>query len=152
MNSFYPRLVCAKFGWNWISGSGGGDFLILSLYFSLFCNYLPLEKNAALHLNKLESPLPKDALCQVWLKLAQWFWRIWKCESNKITCLLFHWYGFWKSKTLTSLFHILIADPMHASIGKLHRTRLILLSVINKSLTVNKKYSCATLYWQMMQL
>ena len=23
----------------------------------------------------LESPLPKDALCQVWLKLAQWFWR-----------------------------------------------------------------------------
>ena len=28
-----------------------------------------------LHLKKLESPSPKDALCQVWLKLAQWFWR-----------------------------------------------------------------------------
>ena len=28
-----------------------------------------------LHLNKLESPSPKDALCQVWLKLAQWFCR-----------------------------------------------------------------------------
>ena len=27
-----------------------------------------------LHLKKLESPLTKDALCQVWLKLAQWFW------------------------------------------------------------------------------
>ena len=27
-----------------------------------------------LHLNKLESPSPKDALCQVWLKLVQWFW------------------------------------------------------------------------------
>ena len=26
-------------------------------------------------LNKLESPSPKDALCQVWLILAQWFWR-----------------------------------------------------------------------------
>ena len=25
------------------------------------------------HLNKLESLSPKDALCQVWLKLAQWF-------------------------------------------------------------------------------
>jgi hypothetical protein len=25
-------------------------------------------------LNKLESPPPKDDLCQVWLKLAQWFW------------------------------------------------------------------------------
>ena len=35
--------------------------------FSLFGNYLPLEKGGALHLNKLESPSPKDALCQVWL-------------------------------------------------------------------------------------
>ena len=26
-------------------------------------------------LNKLESSSPNDALCQVWLKLAQWFWR-----------------------------------------------------------------------------
>ena len=33
-------------------------------------------------LNKLESPSPKDALCQVWLKLAHWFWRRrWKCEK-----------------------------------------------------------------------
>ena len=36
----------------------------------LFRNYLPLEKGVALHLDKTESPLPKDALCQVWLKLA----------------------------------------------------------------------------------
>mgnify|MGYP003688723061 CR=1 FL=1 len=43
--------------------------------FSLFRNYLPLEKGGAIHLNKPESPSPKDALCQVWLKLAQWFWR-----------------------------------------------------------------------------
>ena len=28
----------------------------------------------ALYLNKFESHSPKDALCQVWLKLAQWFW------------------------------------------------------------------------------
>ena len=28
-----------------------------------------------LHLNKLESPSPKKALCQIWLKLAEWFWR-----------------------------------------------------------------------------
>ena len=43
--------------------------------FSLFHNYLHLEKGVALHLNKLEYPSTKDALCQVWLKLAQWFWR-----------------------------------------------------------------------------
>ena len=44
--------------------------------FSLFHYYLPFEKGWALHLNKLESPLHKEALCQVWLKLVQWFLRI----------------------------------------------------------------------------
>ena len=43
--------------------------------FSLFCNFLSLEKGKALGLNKLISPSTNDALCQVWLKLAQWFWR-----------------------------------------------------------------------------
>ena len=43
--------------------------------FLLFHNYLPFEKGMALHLKKLESPSPKNALCQVWLKLAHWFWR-----------------------------------------------------------------------------
>ena len=38
------------------------NFLI-SPILSLFRNYLPLEKDMALHLNKLESPTPKDALC-----------------------------------------------------------------------------------------
>ena len=43
--------------------------------FSQFRNYLLLEKGGVLNLNKLESPSPKNALCQVWLKLAQWFLR-----------------------------------------------------------------------------
>ena len=43
--------------------------------FSLFRNYLFFEKGGPLYLNKLESPSPKDAFCQVCLKLAQWFWR-----------------------------------------------------------------------------
>ena len=35
-----------------------------------------------LGLNKIESTLPKDALCLVWLKLAQWLWRReWKYEK-----------------------------------------------------------------------
>ena len=45
------------------------DFLNFVNRFLLFHNYLCLEKGVALHLNKLESPLSKDALCQVWLKL-----------------------------------------------------------------------------------
>ena len=72
LDSFHPRMLCAKFGWNWLSGSGE-DFLNFVNLLSLFLNYLPLEKGRAHHLNKLESPSPKNALCQVWLKLAQWF-------------------------------------------------------------------------------
>ena len=35
------------------------------------------RKRACMALNELESPLAKDALCEVWLKLAQWFWWWW---------------------------------------------------------------------------
>jgi hypothetical protein len=37
--------------------------------------YLPMEKGYPLPLNKFEFPSSKDNLCQVWLKLVQWFWR-----------------------------------------------------------------------------
>ena len=54
--------------WFWLRG-----FFNFINVFWLFQNYLPLEKGRALHLNKLKSPSPKDALCQVWLKLDQVF-------------------------------------------------------------------------------
>ena len=41
----------------------------------------PLEKCMTLHLNRLESPSPKDTLCQIWLKLALWFLRRWNYEK-----------------------------------------------------------------------
>ena len=50
-----------------------GRFLNVVNVFLVFHNYLPLEKDRALHLNKRESPSPKDALSQVSLKLVQWF-------------------------------------------------------------------------------
>ena len=49
------------------------DFYIFNV-FSLFRYYLHWKKGGALHLNKLESSSPKDALCQVRLKLSHWFW------------------------------------------------------------------------------
>ena len=52
-----------------------GRFLNFKNVFLLFRYYLPLEKGGALHLNKLEPPSAKDALCQVRLKLVQWFLR-----------------------------------------------------------------------------
>ena len=69
-----PKILCAKFGWNWPTGSSE-DFKILSMYFRYFFNYLPLGKCGVLHLNKFECPSPKNTLCQVWLKLVHWFWK-----------------------------------------------------------------------------
>ena len=42
-------------------------FLNLVCVFSLLRNYLPLEKGGVLYLNKLESPSPEYAFCQIWL-------------------------------------------------------------------------------------
>ena len=61
----HPRMLCAMFHWNKSSNSGEKDFEISSI--SLLPNYLPLKKEYALHLNKFESPLPKDALCKACL-------------------------------------------------------------------------------------
>ena len=73
LNHHHTRIFCDKFGWNWPSCSGECFFLNFINVFSLFHNYLPLEKGWALLLNKLESCSPKDVLCHVWLKLAQCF-------------------------------------------------------------------------------
>ena len=72
LNPLYPTMFCDKLNWNWPSGSRFFNFVDV---FLLFCNYLPLQKGVVLNLYKFEFPLPKDELCQVWLKLAQWFWR-----------------------------------------------------------------------------
>ena len=45
---------------NWLNGSGEGDFLKIVNIFSLFHNYLLLEKVVAFHLNK---PLHKKKIC-----------------------------------------------------------------------------------------
>ena len=63
-----------KFGWNWPSGPREESLKFFNIL-SEFRNYLPLGKKLALNLNKLESHLPRDDLCRVWLKLTQWFWR-----------------------------------------------------------------------------
>ena len=43
-------MFCSKFGWNWPCGSGEEVVNV----FSLCSYYLPLTKDMALHLNKLE--------------------------------------------------------------------------------------------------
>mgnify|MGYP003692170227 CR=1 FL=1 len=88
LNHDHTRMPYAKFGWNYHSGSGEARFLNFVNIFMLFQNYLPLEKGMPLHLYKLESFSPKDDLCQVWFKLAPWFWRIFFFFNF---CYIFHW-------------------------------------------------------------
>ena len=57
--------------------------------FNFSSMYFCLEKGVAVRLNKFEVPLPKDALCQVWLKLAQYF-------KYCHVFLLFHNYLHWE--------------------------------------------------------
>jgi hypothetical protein len=58
-------------------------FLNIFCVFLLFRYNLPLEKGTTLHLYKFESPPSKDDMCNVWLKLAQRFWRSRKCKTLK---------------------------------------------------------------------
>ena len=44
LNPLPPRMLCAKFGWNWPSGSGEEDFLISSMYFHYFVIISPWKR------------------------------------------------------------------------------------------------------------
>ena len=91
-------MLYAKFGWNWPRDPGELEsltpkdalcqvwlklakrfwkrrFLNLANIFSLFRNYLPLEKVEALYLNKFESSSLKDPLYKFWMLFALWFCR-----------------------------------------------------------------------------
>ena len=68
-------MIYSKFEWNWPAGSREKIKKNNCRVFFPFRYYLPLEKGDPLHLNRIESTSPKDDLCQIWLKLVQWFWR-----------------------------------------------------------------------------
>ena len=52
------------------------------IIFFLISNYLPFKKILVPNFHNFESSEPKNALCQVWSKLVQWFWRrSQKCEK-----------------------------------------------------------------------
>ena len=70
LNSLYPRMLCAKFDWNWPSGSGDEDFLISSMYFRYFVIISPWKRAGSFIWINLNPLYPR----MLWLKLAQWFW------------------------------------------------------------------------------
>ena len=56
-------MLCAKYDWNWPTGSGEEDFFLkLVNLFTLFCNYPPLEKGGLLLWTNL-NPLHPRMIC-----------------------------------------------------------------------------------------
>ena len=68
MSVYYRTYHSCQF--NWIMEKNFVNVILL------FVIIYPLKRAAHFHLNKvlLELPSPKNALCHVWLILAQWFW------------------------------------------------------------------------------
>ena len=130
----HQRMHYAKFRLNWPSGSGEDFFLNFVNVFSLYSNYLPLRKGGALHLNKLEFSTPKDALCQVSLKLAQWFWR--RRFFNFVNVLsLFLNYLPWKRARPFILTNL---NPIHPTHVKVHLTQLVIHFIALLSFSCNE--------------
>ena len=75
LNSPHQRMLCAKIGWNWRSGSGEENFWISSMYLHYFVIISPWKRAGPFNWTIMNPLSPEDALYQVWLKLACWFWR-----------------------------------------------------------------------------
>ena len=65
------KIICAKFVWYWPIRCGEEYFY--KIYQCIFAISLLSAQRPSVE--QMESRLPEDTLCQVWLKLAQWFWR-----------------------------------------------------------------------------
>ena len=78
-----PKDTLCQVWENWLCCSGAMIFKSCQCILTMLLSS-PLSNGVAFHLKKLEFSLPKHALCQVLLKLAQYFWRRrWKCEKLK---------------------------------------------------------------------
>ena len=63
-------------------------------------NPIIYENWMVLQLNTLESPSQKDALCQIWLKLALWFWRKRFLNSVNVILLFGNYFPLEKGRAL----------------------------------------------------
>ena len=87
LNSLHPRMLCAKFGSNWPSGSGEKDFLKFYQYIFTLLLVSPLGKRTWSFIWIIKIPITQGCLYQVPLKLAMWLWRrrkMWKVYDNDI--------------------------------------------------------------------
>jgi hypothetical protein len=76
----FTSVICTtctyiKLDWNLPTDFGKEVFQWTCIYTLLLLSRSPWRRLLIIYSNKLEYPLPKDDLCQVWWKLVQLFWR-----------------------------------------------------------------------------
>ena len=86
LNPLHPRMHCAKFGWNWLSGSGEEDSLISSMYFHHFVIISPWKMAGPFIWTKL-NPLHSRMHCAKF----GWNWLSgFREEDSLISSMYFH--------------------------------------------------------------
>ena len=69
----HPRIISAKFGWDWLSRFRGEDFFFISLF--LFLAWRPSWLEIGITAHNFGRRPSRDHSTKVWLQLAQWFLR-----------------------------------------------------------------------------
>ena len=99
LNPLYPRMLRAKFSWNWLSGPGEKDFIILSMYFHYFVIISPWKRAGSFIWTNL-NPLHPRMLCAKfgwnWPSQAQtgpfiWSWTNLGPLHQRMLCVKFSW-------------------------------------------------------------
>ena len=71
----HPRIISAKFGWDWLTSFRGEDFFLISSPFFLFLAWRPAWLEVGITGHNFGRGPSKDHSTKVWLQLAQWFLR-----------------------------------------------------------------------------
>ena len=114
----HPRIISAKFGWDWLSSFRREDFVLISSPLFLFLAWWPSWLEVGNTGHSFGRGPSKDHSTKVWLQLAQWFLRRrFLCEfpigsyvklSSAVGAILVkgpnHRTYFWK-RTIQWLFH-----------------------------------------------
>ena len=88
LNPLHPSMLCAKFGWNWLSGSGEEDFRISSIYFFYFVIVSTWKRAGSLPLTNL-NPLNPTMNCAEF----GWHWLNGSGEEDIwISSMYFHYF------------------------------------------------------------
>jgi hypothetical protein len=69
LNSLHPRIICTKFDWIWLAGSGKKDFKFFSVYFYSFANISSWRRDIPFiwtNLNSLHPRIISTELDWIW--------------------------------------------------------------------------------------